>query len=325
VAAIRLRQARLSRESAFKDVSKSLLDLLIRLEGTADERARVCLAALSGWTPDLAAARQAASGVRPEDGGSALGRLGRLAQLTVPAEDEVQAATAALREAAAGLEAVAGSSAGRARALATLLTAALQHHEAHGDGDCPVCGRPGALTAEWRQATEQEVARLGQEAHDAEDAERAAAEARRHALTLVQPSPPVLSEAAPWGVDPGPALAAWAKWAAVPGPGAPLTAAGLRAPADHLEQALPSLTGELRSLSADADAKYAEREDAWAPVAAAVSAWCASAEEAQADLAPVASIKAAGVWLKAATDERRPARRSGLDPLAPPLRAPRQN
>jgi hypothetical protein len=51
--------------------------------------------------------------------------------------------------------------------------------------------RPGALSGKWRQATEQEVARLGQEAQDAEDSERAAAEARRHALTLLQPSPPV--------------------------------------------------------------------------------------------------------------------------------------
>jgi len=33
-----------------------------------------------------------------------------------------------------------------------------------GDGDCPVCGRPGALTGLWRQATEQEVARLTAEA-----------------------------------------------------------------------------------------------------------------------------------------------------------------
>jgi hypothetical protein len=55
-----------------------------------------------------------------------------------------------------------------------------------------VCGRPGALTVQWRQATEQELARLGQEAQDAEDEERAAAEARRRALTLVQPSPQVL-------------------------------------------------------------------------------------------------------------------------------------
>jgi hypothetical protein len=174
----------------------------------------------------------------------------------------------------------------------------LRHHEAHGDGDCPLCGRPGALTGAWRQATEQEVARLSEEAQDAEDAERAAAGARRRALTLVQPCPPVLSEVAPLGVDPGPALAAWTEWAAVPDPGTPLTAAGLRALAGHLEQALPSLAAELGSLSAEADARYAEREDAWAPVAAAVSAWCDSAAEAQAGLAPVASIKAAEAWLK---------------------------
>lgn len=48
----------------------------------------------------------------------------------------------------------------------------------------------------------------------------------------------------------------------MPDPGTPLTAAGLRALADHLEQTLPSLAAELGSLSADAEARYAEREDA---------------------------------------------------------------
>jgi hypothetical protein len=71
-------------------------------------------------------------------------------------------------------------------------------------------------------------ARLGEEAQDSEDAERAAADVRRRALTLVRPSPPVLSEVAPLGVDPGPVQAAWSKWAAVPDYDAPLTAAGLR-------------------------------------------------------------------------------------------------
>ena len=146
------------------------------------------------------------------DGGE-LDRLRRLAQLTAPAEDDVRDAAAALRDAASGLDAVAGSPAGRARALAGLLTAALQHHEAHGDGDCPVCGRSGALTGQWRQATEQEVARLGDEAQAAEAAERAAAEARRRAAALLQPPPPVLSEEPPPGVDPGPARAAWQSWA----------------------------------------------------------------------------------------------------------------
>ena len=108
--------------------------------------------------------------------------------------------------------------AGQRVALAALLTAALQHHQAHGDGDCPVCGRPGALTRSGDRPPSRRWRGLGQEAQDAEDAERAAAEARRHALTLVQPCPLVLSEAAPWGVDPGPALAAWARWVAVPDP-----------------------------------------------------------------------------------------------------------
>jgi hypothetical protein len=40
-------------------------------------------------------------------------------------------------------------------------------------GDCPVCGRSGALTGRWRQATEQEVARLSDEARAAEATERA--------------------------------------------------------------------------------------------------------------------------------------------------------
>lgn len=174
-------------DAAFKEVRNRLPDLLVRLEDAVDERAGACLAALSGKTWDLAAARPAVTGVRAGDDGGELGRLRRLAQLTAPAESDVREAAAALREAAAGLEAVAGSSAGRARALAALLTAALQHYEAHGDGDCPVCGRPGA-----RQATEQEVARLGEEAQAVEAAERVGADVRQRALALVQPSPPAI-------------------------------------------------------------------------------------------------------------------------------------
>jgi hypothetical protein len=56
-----------------------------------------------------------------------------------------------------------------------------------------------------------------------------------------------------------------------------------------------------------------EREDAWAPVAAAVSSWCSNPEDGQDGLAPVASIKAAETWLKGAADEIRNER---LAPLA---------
>ena len=203
-AAARLAQARRTREAALTEVRKQLPGLLGRLESADDDRAAVCREALDRRTWDLAAARSAATGAHVMADGGELDRLRRIAQLTAPTEEDVRAATAALRRAADQLEAVAGSPAGRARALAGLLTAALRHHEAHGDGDCPVCGQPGALSPQWRQATEQEVARLGREAQAAEAAELSAAEARQLAGALVQPPPPVLAEVPPPGVDPGP-------------------------------------------------------------------------------------------------------------------------
>ena len=191
-AAARLAQARKAREAALAEVKKRLPGLLARLEAADDERAEACRRALAGRTWDLAAARSAAISAPMAAEGGELDRLRRLAQLTVPAEADVQEIAEALSDAAAGLDAVAGSPAGQARALAGLLTAALQHHDAHGDGDCPVCGRPGALTTQWRQATQEAVDRLHQEAKAAESAERAAADARRRAAALLQPTPAVL-------------------------------------------------------------------------------------------------------------------------------------
>jgi energy-coupling factor transporter ATP-binding protein EcfA2 len=313
LAAARLAQQRLAREKALSAVRKRLPELLDLLEQTDDERAAACLHALTGKTADLAAAQSVATGATAAADGGDLDRLRNLAQLAAPAEDDVRDAAAALRHAAAGLDAVAGSPAGRARALAALLTAALQHHDQHGDGDCPVCGRPAALTSQWRQATEQEVARLGAEAQAAESADRAAAGARRQALALLQPPPRVLAEEPPPGVDPAPARAAWQRWASPPDASAAVTAAGLRALARHLEKARAPLAQELRSLSVQASARLTERKDQWAPVAAAVCDWCQDARTAQDDAAPVASIKLTEKWLKSTTDDIRNDR---LAPLA---------
>ena len=317
-AAARLATARRVRETALSEVTKRLPGLLGHLESTSDERAAVCRRALAGRTWDLATARSVAAGGHAAADGGELDRLRRLAQLTPPAKDDVRAAAAALRQAAAGLEAVTGSPAGRARALAKLLTAALQHHSAHGDGDCPVCGRSAALTGQWRQATEQEVARLGQEAQAAESAERAAADARRQAAALLQPPPPVLAEAPPPGLDPGPVRAAWESWTNAPDAWSATGAAGLRVLADHLDQAVEPITREVLALSAAASAEHAERDDRWAQVAAEVSLWCAAAAVAQQGMAPVTAIKAADKWLKAATDDIRNDR---LAPLATQARS----
>jgi recombinational DNA repair ATPase RecF len=319
LAAVRLAQARKVREAALNEVKKRLPGLLARLETVDDERAVACRRALAGRSWDLVAARSTAAGARMAAEGGELDRLRRLAQLEVPAEADVQEIVDALRLAAAGLDAVAGSPAGRARALAGLLTAALRHHDAHGDGDCPVCGRPGALTIQWRQATEEEVDRLGREAQTAESAERAAANARQRALALLTPAPPVLQSAASIpGVDTGPSRAVWRRWVSPPDAGMAAGAPGLRALADHLNRELAPLTQEIRALSNRASAEVARREDVWAPVAAEVAFWCADAATALDGVAPVALIKAAETWLKAATDDVRNER---LAPLAEQARA----
>ena len=280
--AARLAQARKARETALAEVKKRLPGLLARLEAADDERAEACRRALAGRSWDLAAARSAATGAPTAAEGGELDRLRRLAQLTVPAEADVEEIADALRLAAAGLDAVAGSPAGQARALAGLLTAALQHHDAHGDGDCPVCGRHGALTMQWRQATQEAVERLHQEAKAAESAEQAAADARQRAAALMQPVPAVLLAEPPLpGVDTGPARAAWQRWASPPDAGTAPGPAGLRALADHLDQEITPFTREIHALSDLASAEVARREDRWAPVAAEVASWCADAAAAQ--------------------------------------------
>ena len=303
-AAARLAQARKAREAALAEVKKRLPGLLARLEAADDERAESCHRALAGRTWDLAAARSAATSAPMAAERGELDRLRRLAQLTVPAEADVQEIAEALSDAAAGLDAVAGSPAGQARALAGLLAAALQHHDAHGDGDCPVCGRPGALTTQWRQATQEAVDKLHQEAKAAESAERAAADARQRAAALLQPVPAVLLAEPPLpGVDTGPARAAWQRWAGPPDAGAAPGPTGLRALADHLGQEITPFTAAIRALSDLASAEVARREDRWAPVAAEVASWCADAATARDGTAPVPMIKAAETWLKAATDK----------------------
>jgi hypothetical protein len=101
-------------------VKKRLPALLTRLEAADDERAPACHRALAGRSWDLAAARSAATGSPMADDAGESGRLRRLAQLVVPAETDVLQIADALRLAAAELDAVAGSAAGRARALGEL-------------------------------------------------------------------------------------------------------------------------------------------------------------------------------------------------------------
>jgi energy-coupling factor transporter ATP-binding protein EcfA2 len=309
----RLAAARKLREKALAEVKARVPGLLRRLGESGDERAAVCLKALNGRTWDVDAVRSAAGvGAVASDGGE-LARLRSLAALTVPPKDTVQAAVAGLRAAADTLESVAGSAAGQAHALARLLTEALHLHAEHGDSDCPVCRRPGALTQAWRQETEQHVTRLRQEASEAKAAQDEADRVWKQALALLHPLPAALADPlAPAGLSPEAARKAWITWAKPPEAAGP-SPDGLRALAGHLETALPPLANELTALAQQAATEFFEREDRWSPIATDLLTWCAAADPARAGAAQALTIKGVETWLKSAADDIRNAR---LAPLA---------
>jgi recombinational DNA repair ATPase RecF len=319
VAAGRLNDARKQRDKALSEAKEKLAALLDRLSALDDERARACLTALRGRNWDIAAARAVVAKGEAPDGGQ-LATLRRLAQLTAPPPEEVTMSAAALRAAADGLGKVAGTSAERARGLTSLLESALRHHEAHGDGDCPVCGRAGALTPRWREEAQQHLDRLREEAQVAQQTFAAARNAATRALALMQPPPPVLSEAGAAGtiagIDVARARDAWRAWANR-SPGTPAadqaTVAGLLALATHIETAWAELRDAVAEISAGATAELSRRDDQWAPLAADIAAWCAEAEPATEAGKAVKPLTDARKWLVNATTDLRNAR---LAPLA---------
>ncbi len=305
----RLAGARKGAEAPLDAAKKDLVGLRERLGALDDERATACAAALSKKIWDLDAALALATGAVAGPGGD-LERLRALCRLELPNEDEVLAVVGELGSAAQALVAVAGTKTARARSLAGILQAALTHHGLHHDMDCPVCGRSGALDAEWRRAAELEVARLRSEAEAADRAHRRAEQARARVRALVAAVPQALVRGTPAALEVSPALVAWQAWAQVPDETA---ADDLEVLAEHLLAAWAPLVDAVGALVARSGAILAESEDRWAPTAAAVSAWCAAAAEALIRSILVPALKAAETWLKGATDDIRNAR---LAPLA---------
>jgi recombinational DNA repair ATPase RecF len=306
----RLGQARKQRAEKLKKNKDDLEPLLGRLRVLDDERAETCLTALSKRTWDIPAARESATG-----GGPPSGQLGLLRQLTLlvpPMDDNVSNAITRLLFAADTQDSATGSSAEQSRQLAELLEAALRHHETHGDGSCPVCGRAGALTGQWQGETRQHVTRLREEARVAQEAITVAAKAAEEALALMQSPPPVLAKDVE-GIDAGPARAAWRAWAGRPADVNLTSSAGLRALAEHIDAAATDLAEAITTLTAAAAAELSRRDDKWAPLASEITAWCADAEAALRASQPVKALKDAKTWLTDATDDLRNAR---LEPLA---------
>jgi len=295
-----LAEARKDRDRTLKEGRTDAQLLLGRLEELDDERASRCAAALRVRQWDLDAIEEVV--LRTDSGGGAesdLDLLRQLCTLELPTADSVLAAAEELRAAAADVSRVADTDAGRAREIADILDRALEFHEAHGDGDCPVCGRTGALGLPWRQEALQQRDALREAAKEADAVHARTRRARSTAETLVQPAPPYLRRASGVGIDPTTALAAWDGWSGI------RSEQDLARMADRLEEGHDGLAvsaGEVRKL---ARAELDRREDAWRPVAKDVVQWLPGAHSALRGSAMVPHLKAGEAWLRTTIEQMR--------------------
>jgi len=290
-AAARLAAVRKERTAAHKAVKDKLVRLRRGLEQLEDERAERCLAALKGTKLRLDEVEALVTGDRPAGGpDSELDRLSNLAQLPDPDLEAVKTATTELRSAAAEVERVRATDANRARSLAGLLQRSLEFHDQEGDGDCPVCGRDGALDADWHRLTETAIGDLRTQADAADQAHRRCAAAEQRTRTLLAPPPQVLEHAAALGVDPSPVRAAWESWRATQEKAGTALATALEERAVELAAAV----GKVRD---EAQRKLDERQGAWRDVALDVAGWLPEARRMTSEKELVKQVKTAETWL----------------------------
>ena len=296
-----LQEARLSRERKRREALVSRDRLLGRLRGVDDERAGLAVAAMAGEDWDLDQLERVVTGGEHHVVEDGLETLRRLASLELPDLDQVTRSVHELREASAALRASAGTAASRARQAAELLELALRYHAEHGDGDCPVCGGPGALDDGWRTSHRGAVDQLRRAAEAADGAHRLVEAARKRVASLVvPPGPELLRRGAAAGLDITDlraALDAWEQGRTLEDP---------ETLAAHAEARVAPLRRALAEVSEAARVEFERREDAWRPVAAELAAWVPAGREATRARAAIALVASAEKWLKqAAADIRR--------------------
>ncbi len=294
-AQVALQEARRSGEKAQKDATEARARLLERLRGVDDERARRVVAAIEGKEWDLGAVEAVlAEGGSLGAGAAEAEVLRGIASLDPPDPDRVAAAVAEMRAAAKAVTSAAGTAAARSRDAAQLLDLALAYHDAHGDGDCPVCGREGALDRAWVKQGRTSVKHLHEAAHEAEAAHERAETARRQWEGLAILKPDALQRAGEVGLDLQELVEVLGNWVRAG------SIADLGELADHVEAASAPLREAVIRLREVARAELGRKEDAWRPVAAEVASWLAGAREAARGAGDLKRIKPAEAWLKKA-------------------------
>ena len=298
-----LAEDRLMRVGRYKQAADALPPVLTRLIKIDDLRARACAKALLAKKWDLDVVELALRGATDEgDVETELGLLRQFSTLASPNLDRIAEVATELRTAANRLASTAKTDSGRAKRTMKLLKDALILHKHQGDGDCPVCHRPGALTERWRDAAQAEVDVLAMAAAEAEEAEKLVKTAFADARTLLTLPPTTLERAPRVGLEAQDLIAAWSAFYRVPADD------DLTVVATHLEHTAAELASVLDRFRARAQQELDRRENAWRPIAHELDAWLAEARPAIAEQAIVPALRAAEKWMKEATgtlrDER---------------------
>ncbi len=252
-------------------------------------------AAIEGKEWDLGAVEAVLGGLASSAGGAAEADVLRgIASLEPPDPARVAAAVAEMRGAAAAVRSAQETAAARSRDAAALLESALLYHAAHGDGDCPVCGRKGALDGAWSKKQREAAARLREAAREADAVHQRAEAARRQWEGLATLKADAFARAAEVGLDLGElveALGAWVKAGSI---------SDLGALADHVESAADRCGKRSPACETPRGPSSGRKEDAWRPVAVEIAAWLTGAREAVRGASDLKRLKPAEAWFKKA-------------------------
>lgn len=269
----------------------TLRELKPDLLASDDPRARQAASLLDAKNPDLEALTSLATGDSAPPG--ELAGLRALVGLEAPSAEAVEEAAERLVQARQQVETLSSDHAATADRVAGLLDAALEHHDAAGDGPCPVCGT-GFLDAGWRQRAGAQVDELRAVARDLATARREHEGARAAIRGLGRPLPNVLA-APPAGIDTTAAHQAWHRWLEVMN----------RDSTDELLPAAQELGRRVGAARAAAETELQQRDDAWKPLAVRLAQWCEQARRAAETVQRAKEVKAAVSWFKDTRDELR--------------------
>ncbi len=273
-----------------KQLASRKRELTAELKALDDDRAGRALMLLRKHETDSDAIRQLATGTMGATGRGA--QLQALRALSMPSQDECDAASDELVAAISGLAEVAGDVGAELQAKNTLLSAAIDLHAHAGDQPCPVCAS-GVLDHPRAVELQRQIEVLRDQTERLTAATERRARAVDTAHSLIPGVPAELhSEAAADLDDTAAAVeAAWKVWAAAPQD--PL------ALAEHLRDASGPLRQALGELKEAAAQRQRSLDEAWVVTAARLATFADGAQAWQAQKEEAGFVAAAHKWLKA--------------------------